>query len=112
MLLLRAFYEKFRFMQDSNSKKTFATISKCIWKTNEFEEPDLACLKIDSQVASDNDKAQFLEILRTGQTDPKWKSAYAANFRFFVQCIDELVSIRKLSRPCLPQLLKSRRPFR
>ena len=32
MLLLRAFYDKFANMQDSNSKSTHARIEKCIWK--------------------------------------------------------------------------------
>ena len=40
MLLLRAFHTKFLYMQDKNSKNTRETIESCIWKTDEFGNPD------------------------------------------------------------------------
>ena len=92
MLLLRAFYAKFTYMQDRASVSTRENIAKCLWKTDEFEEPDMNQLKIDSEVASDNDKDEFLNILRTGIADKKAKSVYACNFRFFQACIDEFLS--------------------
>ena len=92
MLLLRAFYDKFTNMKDKQSKKTRATIAECVWKTDEFDDPDTDCLKIDSEVASDNDKGEFLAILRTGDVETNWKSAYARNFSFFQKKIAELVS--------------------
>ena len=91
MLLLRAFYDSFANMKDKNSKSVRKAIAACIWKTDEFDEPDTSQLKIDSEVASDNDKDEFLQILKTGKADPRWKSNYARNFRFFEKKVDELV---------------------
>lgn len=45
MLLLRAFYSKFGHMQDKASIATKQNIEKCLWKTDEFGEPDMAALK-------------------------------------------------------------------
>ena len=92
MLLLRAFYDKFKNMKDSNSQRTREDISKCIWKTNEFGEADLNVLKINSEVATDNDKEEFLNILKTGVVDKDQKSNYANNFRFFQNKIDQFLS--------------------
>lgn len=92
MLLLRAFYSKFGNMQDNNSKNTRERIAQCLWKTNEFGEADLNRLKIDSEVATDNDKDEFLEILRTGLVTKDQKSNYAKNYIFFQQKIDEFLS--------------------
>lgn len=83
MLLLRAFYEKFGNMQDENSLKIKTRISQCLWKTDEFGDADLNILKIDSEVAMDNDKQEFISILKTGKVDEKQKSNYAKNYRFF-----------------------------
>lgn len=91
MLLLRAFYSKFGHMQDKASVSTKQNIEKCLWKTDEFGEPDMTQLKIDSEVATDNDKDEFLEILRTGTVSKEMKSRYAANFRFFQDNIDDLL---------------------
>lgn len=92
MLLLRAFYDKFANMKDKQSVKTRATISECVWKTDEFDDPDTDQLKIDSEVASDGDKDEFLRILRTGCAEKDWRSAYATNFAFFQKRISQLVS--------------------
>lgn len=92
MLLLRAFYEKFGKMQDDNSKSTRKRISQCLWKTNEFGEADLNVLKIDSEVATDNDKDEFLNILKTGVVSKEQKSNYAKNYRFFQDKIDGFLS--------------------
>ena len=92
MLLLRAFYEKFGHMQDKASVATKQNIEKCIWKTDEFGEPDMSALKIDSEVATDKDKDEFLEILKTGVVKPGQKSRYAANYRFFQNCIDDFLA--------------------
>ena len=74
MLLLRAFYAKYGNMKDEASVSTREMIEKCIWKTNEFGKPNLSALKIDSEVATDNDKAEFLSILKTGDAPDKCKS--------------------------------------
>ena len=92
MLLLRAFYDKFANMKDKQSVKMREAIERCVWKTDEFDDPDFDALKIDSEVASDNDKGEFPEILRTGNVEPGWKSAYARNFKYFQKKIEELVS--------------------
>lgn len=92
MLLLRAFYAKFGNMQDSRSKSIQKTISQCLWKTNEFGDADLSILKIDSEVATDNDKDEFLDILRTGVANKDQKSNYAKNYRFFQENIDKFLN--------------------
>lgn len=92
MLLLRAFYTKLGHMQDKASVATKQNIEKCIWKTDEFGEPDMATLKIDSEVATDKDKNEFLDILRTGTVKPEQKSHYANNFKFFQGCIDSFLA--------------------
>lgn len=92
MLLLRAFYEKYGHMKDAYSVKTRENIERCIWKTDEFGNPDLNKLKIDSEVATDNDKDEFLSILRTGSAPKENRSNYAINYRFFQVKIDEFLS--------------------
>ena len=92
MLLLRAYYSKFSHMQDKASVSTRQNIEKCLWKTDEFGEPDITQLKIDSEVATDNDKDEFLNILRTGVAGKEMKSRYASNFRFFQESIDDFLS--------------------
>ncbi|MBR3413495.1 MAG: DUF262 domain-containing protein [Bacteroidales bacterium] len=92
MLLLRAFYEKFGKMQDENSINTRENLALCIWKTNEFRKPVMDKLKIDSEVATDNDKEEFLLILRTGQAPDTLKSGYAQNFRFFQDKINSFLN--------------------
>jgi len=91
MLLLRAFYARFGNMKDSNSIATSKNIEKCIWKTDEFDTPDKDALKIDSEVASDDDKNEFLEILKTGIATKEMHSKYANNYRYFQEKIDEFL---------------------
>lgn len=91
MLLLRAFYEKFGNMQDDNSKKTRENLEKCIWKTDEFGTPDKSKLKIDSEVATDNDKDEFLNILKSGIVSDEMKSKYALNYKFFQKQINDFL---------------------
>ncbi len=82
MLILRAFYDKFANMQDRNSILTRDRIEKCIWKTDTFGTADKSTLKIDSEVATDNDKEEFLELLRTGEVKSASKSQYVKNYQF------------------------------
>jgi len=91
MLILRAFYDKFANMQDQKSKLTRDRIEQCIWKTDTFGTADKSTLKIDSEVATDNDKEEFLELLRTGQVKPGSKSQYVNNYQFFQRKIDEFL---------------------
>jgi uncharacterized protein with ParB-like and HNH nuclease domain len=92
MLLLRAFYDKYGSMKNDKAIKTSKLIEQCIWKTDEFDEPDKSALKIDSEVATDSDKEQFLNILKTGIVNDDWKSNYANNYRFFQQKISEFLN--------------------
>ena len=92
LLLLRAFYERSSNQKDSETKSMRKMIEQCIWKTDEFDKPDQNALKIDSEVATDEDKGEFLEILKSGKAHDKYKSQYAENYRFFEKKIDEFVN--------------------
>ena len=76
MLLLRAFYEKYGSMKNDKAVKTSKFIEQCIWKTDEFGDPDKSALKIDSEVATDKEKDEFLNILKTGTLSDCEKSSY------------------------------------
>ena len=102
MLILRAFYDKFANMQDTNSKLTRERIEKCIWKTDTFGTADKNILKINSEVATDNDKEEFLELLRTGEVKPNSKSQYVNNYKFFQIKINEFLNGFASYFPYLP----------
>lgn len=91
MLLLRAFYEKYGSMQNDKAKKTAKLIEQCIWKTDEFGDADKSALKINSEVATDDEKGEFLSILIHGNAEGK-KSNYAQNYRFFQQRIMDFLN--------------------
>ena len=91
MLLLRAFYTKYGNAQDENSKNTMGNIEKCIWKTDEFDNANKSILKIDSEVANDDSKEEFLNILKTGNVGDEQKSNYAKNYRFFQNQIEKFI---------------------
>lgn len=91
LLLLRAFYPRFKEMKDEPSQETYKNIEVCIWKKPEFGL-DTSKLKITSEVASDDAKEDFFEILKTGKIGDDKKSMYAKNFRFFVKLIDEFTA--------------------
>lgn len=89
MLLLRAFYSKFGKMNQPNIRKLKESIEQCIWRLDEDDEVLQDELKIASDVATDGDKTEFLEILKQGETPNSYNSLYAKNFRFFQKKIDE-----------------------
>ena len=91
MLLLRAFYTRYSKMKDELSVTTRKNIEQCIWKTDEFDKPDMNSLKIDSEVATDKDKQEFIDILRTGVADESQHSRYAQNYRFFQEKINQFL---------------------
>ena len=91
MLLLRAFYTRFLNMMDKNSISIRNSIAKCIWKTDEFDNLIEDQLKIDSQVSTDEDKGEFMAILRTGTVPKEYRSRYAKVFSFFQDKIDEFI---------------------
>lgn len=92
MLLLRALYTHYLVAQDAQTAKTREEIAKCIWKTDEFSNPIMDQLKIDSQVATDEVKDEFLTILLKGEAPESMKSNYAINYRFFQGKIKELIN--------------------
>lgn len=102
LLLLRAFYDKFEYMADKPSKDTRNTISQCIWQTDEFGNADMLHLKIDSEVATDDEKEEFLSILRTGKVDKNTNSKYARNYKFFQDNIEDFIGKFAAYLPYLP----------
>jgi uncharacterized protein with ParB-like and HNH nuclease domain len=102
MLILRAFYDKFANMQDKNSKLTRDRIEQCIWKTDTFGTADKSTLKIDSEVATDSDKDEFLELLKTGEVKQGSKSQYVRNYQFFQVQIDSFLQDFASYFPYLP----------
>lgn len=102
MLILRAFYDKFAHMNDQNSRSTRDRIEKCIWRTDTFGNADKDTLKINSEVATDNDKEEFLELLKTGIVHSGSKSQYVNNYRFFQERIDEFLNTYPAYFPYLP----------
>lgn len=92
MLLLRAFYSRLSKMNDENTIKTREIIASCIWKVDEFDNPDTDRLKIDSEVSTDDDKEEFISILKNGETTKNMKSKYADTYRFFEAKIQEFLN--------------------
>lgn len=108
MLILRAFYDKSAKMEDDKSKSTRGLIEKCIWKTDAFDKADKSTLKIDSEVVTDNDKEEFIELLRTGVVKPDSKSQYVVNYKFFQEKIEKFVHDKPSFFPHLPvRILKN-----
>ena len=91
MLFLCAFYVKLLNMQDELTVRTRETISQCIWKTDAFGKINLDILKINSEVATDNDKEEFLKILKSSEVYDEQESNYANNYYFFKKKLDEFV---------------------
>lgn len=91
MLLLRAFHARYGKMKDELSVSTRKNIEQCIWKTDEFDKPDMNSLKLESEVATDDAKQELKDILRTGVTTDSQRSQYAQNYRFFQKMIDRFL---------------------
>ena len=102
LLLLRAFYDKFKDMKDKLSQDMRKNISQCIWQTDEFGNADMKNLKIDSEVATDDEKEEFLSILKNGITHNKTNSRYAKNYLFFESKIKSFVESYASYLPYLP----------
>lgn len=88
MLLLRAFYESSANMQDKGTIAMRNEIAKCIWRTDEFGIEKIG-LKITTEIASEEDRDEFLQILDNGEALPTYKSLYARNYNFFRKQIAE-----------------------
>lgn len=105
MLLLRAFYDKFLYAQDSNTVETRKEIAKCIWKTDLYGNPKKDELKIQSEVAGEEEKEEFLNILKTGIVPKNYKSKYAINFNFFKEKIDDFALKYSMFVSTFPQII-------
>lgn len=105
MLLLRAFYDYFIYAQDSITKKTREEIAKCLWKTDINDEPKLDELKIQSDVAGEDDKTEFLNILKTGIVEKNYVSNYAKNFRYFKEKIEEFAKMYSIYTATFVQII-------
>ena len=87
---------------DGDSVETRKLIAKCIWKTDELGHPLFDRLKIDSEVASDDDKEEFLAILRDGKAEKDRKSRYAKTYAYFSNKISEFVSTMPMYTALFP----------
>lgn len=92
MLLLRAFHTRFLNMKDNNSIQTRDSMAKCIWKTDPFGNLKKDELKIESEVSTDEDREEFLSILKSGVVEKEYKSRYANIYRFFEDRINEFIN--------------------
>lgn len=86
MLLLRNFYDNLGEKQNGRLRWE---VEKCIWKIKENDEPDKGDPKIKSEVATDEDIAEFKKIILEGKPTDGNKSHYAENYRFFRKKIAE-----------------------
>lgn len=87
LLMLRAFYVEFEKIDCKNKENILASIGKCIWNGDEFGNVDKTSLKFKSEVASDEDIAEFKKILETGAATDKNPSNYSVNYRLFTKWI-------------------------
>lgn len=87
LLMLRAFYAAFEDINCKNKENILASIGKCIWNGDEFGNVDKTSLKLNSEVASDEDIAEFKKILETGAATEKNPSNYAINYQLFTKWI-------------------------
>lgn len=83
LLMLRAFYVAFEGIDCKNKENILASIGKCIWNGDEFGNVDKTSLKLKSEVASDEDIAEFKKILETGESTTKNPSNYSVNYQLF-----------------------------
>ena len=87
LLMLRAFYCAFENIDVKNKENILTSIGKCIWNGDEFGNVDKTSLKLESEVASDEEIAEFKKILETGAATEKNLSNYAVNYRLFTKWI-------------------------
>ena len=87
LLMLRAFYQAFEKIDVKNKENILTSIGKCIWETDEFGNVEKNSLKLNSEVASDEDIKEFKNILATGESTKENISNYAVNYRLFAKWI-------------------------
>jgi len=90
MLMLRAFYQAFGNAQDESIKNVRGKIEQCLWHTDEDDKPDKTSIKLKYEVIADEESAELNKILMTGESTPKKKNHYAANYRLFQRWTTDL----------------------
>lgn len=93
LLLFRAFYSHLESytMKSGLLSNVRRNLEKAIWEVDKYsQEPNKDKLKIDSRVATDDDKQDFIEILKNGKVPKESKSNYAKNFEFFQEKVEVL----------------------
>ena len=88
LLLLRAIYERLEPAQDAKSIGVKSQIEPCIWQTDKItRQPNKDELRIETKVATDKDRDDFTEILKTGIAIGK--NNYSKNYQHFHSWIKE-----------------------
>ena len=90
MLLFRAFHE--RYTNINNSEKLCNVIEECLWKLDETGQRLKGKHKLETEVAVDEDKQDFREILETGKAIDNRKDRYAKNYKFFQKNIEAFLN--------------------
>ena len=89
---MRAFYDKFKDANEEGMVSIRKSIENCIWDTTEFRTINKDSLKINSDVATDTDRQDFIDILKNGEcSNADSESNYRKNFEFFDKKISELL---------------------
>ena len=102
LLMLRAFYAAFEKIDCKNKENILASIGKCIWNGDEFGNVKKDSIKLESEVASDEDIVEFKKILTMGESTKGNKSNYAKNFYDFQAWIKEFKDTRPSDFSYLP----------
>jgi uncharacterized protein with ParB-like and HNH nuclease domain len=92
LLLLRAIYKKLEPAQDNKSMWLKQEIEPCIWQTEGVPpKPIMDKIRIDTKVATDQDRGAFIKILKTGISDGN--DIYSRNYQHFIDWVDEYASL-------------------
>jgi uncharacterized protein with ParB-like and HNH nuclease domain len=95
LLLLRAFYKKLEIMpQDAQVLGLKNQLAPCIWDIDRISQQvnDFTKIRIESEVATDDDNDVFHNILRSGEASETAADHYSRNYRFFKRKCDEYAS--------------------
>lgn len=104
MLLLRAFYESFdpAKTKDKNTLKVRENIEECLWVADDYGNVDRSKSKLETLVATDNDREDFFTIMEKGVIPEGSRSNYALNYKFFLDKIQEFIYVYLTNVPDLP----------
>ena len=92
MLLLRAFYKKIEGADKGNIQGLKNSIESCIWKKDDLSgEKDPDDIHLESEVATDEQKTDMMDIIKYGDCERK-KSKYYENYTIFINESDKYAS--------------------